>query len=219
MCCLKKGFHKLKNHPTHTILMICSHILLIMLIIYCIYMNLFNAFTPESFTPQNPNTDPVTSEGTVSTDSDISSAVHTLEEKYTAGTRYIRCTIPTMYYSGYDSTNFGKVTGHYYYSLDDTSCTIYLISSKSFNGEIPVIINDYTFTARLSRNDANIKSLLRYMSSDINWNYYSLSQCTGSIVVDASAYSFPSVLVILISLLLLALLNIAQILNMIFRLS
>ena len=35
----------------------------------------------------------------------------------------INCTTDTLYYSGYDYYVHGKVVAHYYYSLNDNTCT------------------------------------------------------------------------------------------------
>lgn len=208
---MKKLLNAFKLHPTHFVLVICSHILLILVIVHCTCTDLFNIFTPSSFCP---------SQSTQLSEEDANSQTtdnsrNKLEALYNKGTRYVRCTIPTLYYSGYDNTSFGKVTGHYYYSLDDSSCTIYLlpVSICKNSDSVHMTLTDLTFNARLNRSDANLKDLLRYISADINWNYYSLSKCAGSIVVDQTMYSTTEAFVFINVIIILSLINIVQIIN------
>ena len=201
---MEKLFEALKKHPAQYIIAACSHILLILLVVYSVCTNLFNIFTPSDFTSEMSSSDSNT----------------TIEDMYKNGTRFIKCEAPTLYYSGYDMTSSNKVTGHYYYSLDNSSCTIYLLSSNLFdnNDSVPTSISDLKFNARLNRSDASIKSLLKYMSADIDWNYYSLSKCTGTIIIDQSGYSTAKAISCLTLILVLIFLNIMQILNIKYKL-
>lgn len=221
----------IRKHPAPFILVVCSHIILIILILYCSHTQLFSIFTPTQFTPiqcsanhMSDNADkvsvpPDTAGSLPDTDNSIinaSSSRGVLEYLYNNKTRYVHCTVPTLYYTGYDNTNFDKITGHYYYALDDTSCTIYLLSCDIIHndGSVPLTITDLSFNARLTHNDVNLKSLLRSLSADIDWNYYSLSQCTGTIVVDQTMYSTTKAILHLAAIIIIAVLNIVQLVNL-----
>lgn len=224
---MKILFKTAVQHPTHFTLVICSHLLIFILMIYCITSSIFDIFHPTLFTPDVYNTSEYSDAnnpddlGTIENNESNSSptTMERLEELYANGTRYIECNIPTLYYTGYDSTSYNKVTGHYYYSLDNSTCTIYLLSSDILKNyeTVPIILTDISFKAKLSRNDANIKSLLRYISTDINWNYYNLSQCTSSVVIDEVHCSLTTAVTLLIALIVLAFANIFQIINIWYR--
>ncbi|MDO5402055.1 MAG: hypothetical protein Q4F11_01330 [Eubacteriales bacterium] len=198
--------------------------MLILVIAHCICTNLFSIFTPAEFTPpalpQPSETDSLTNNARPEETSDSLSTAplnsrQQLEELYRKGTRFVHCTIPVLYYSGYDNTSFNKVTGHYYYSLDDSSCTIYLLpcSITDGNDTVPLTITDLSFNARLNRSDTNLKDLLRYISADINWNYYSLSQCAGPIVVDQTQYPAFQPIAFIAAIIGLSVINIVQLIN------
>lgn len=228
----------IRKHPVPFILVVCSHIVLIILILYCNHTKLFSIFTPTQFTPiqcsaknmpdskdklpdpKDKLPEPPDTAGSLpDTDKSIinaSSSRGVLEYLYNNKTRYVHCTVPTLYYTGYDNTNFDKITGHYYYALDDTSCTIYLLSCDIIHDDdsVPLTITDLSFNARLTHNDVNLKSLLRNLSADINWNYYSLSQCTGTIVVDQTMYSTTKAILLLAAIIVIAVLNVVQIVNL-----
>ena len=72
---------------------------------------------------------------------------------YNDGVRYVNCKSGTLYYTGYDYTSRGKVQAHYYYSLIDDSCTIYLISNSFIKDSAnpPLTLDSMSFTAALRK--------------------------------------------------------------------
>lgn len=119
------------------------------------------------------------------------------------GVIYLKVAADKLYYTGYDYLVRNRVKGHYYYSLENEKCTIYLISCGYLNntGAPPVTLENVSFNAALKKNDPYLKPLLEYMASDLNWNYAGLSAHTGTVVVSEYHYSLP--LYILIALMTL----------------
>jgi len=95
-----------------------------------------------------------------------------------------------LHYSGYDYMINNTVKAHYYYTLNDNICTIYLISSdKLGNPEVPPItIDNLHYTANLQNNSQQLNSLLNYMASDLNWNYEGLSKYTQKTIINEYNY-------------------------------
>lgn len=112
----------------------------------------------------------------------------------------INCTTDTLYYSGYDYYVHGKVVAHYYYSLNDNTCTIFLINNRLSGGSSPQLtLGSQTFSANIRHGDTYLRQLLEYMSSDLDWNYYSLSKYTNSYIISQYHYNLPW-LIMMISL-------------------
>lgn len=116
-----------------------------------------------------------------------------IDRYYDDDSRYIRCHAKKLYYSGYDYSAHGKIKGHYYYALENDTCTLYLLSENMIKDaqNPPLTLSDVTFTATLQKNDAHLKPLLEYMSVDLGWNYAGLSKCTSSILISEYHYNAP----------------------------
>lgn len=121
-----------------------------------------------------------------------------IDRYYEEDSRYIRCHAKELYYSGYDYTAHGKIKGHYYYALENSSCTLYLLSTKMIKDSLnpPLTLSDITFTATLKKNDVHLKPLLEYLSADLGWNYTGLSKCTSPILISEYHYNAPAYILI-----------------------
>lgn len=114
-----------------------------------------------------------------------------IDEYYEDDVHYVSCHADTLYYTGYDYLRQNRVKGHYYYSLTDSQCTIYLISS-SYLGNAknpPLTLENVNFNAALKKDHSNLKPLLEYMASDLDWNYHGISRHTSTILVSEYHYS------------------------------
>lgn len=110
---------------------------------------------------------------------------------YKDGNRYVNCKLDKLYYTGYDYINRNRITGHYYYTINNDRCTIYLLSSDYVKDSQnpPSVITDATFSATLKKNDNNFKTLLEYMSTDLNWNYAGLLRHTKTTIISEYNYN------------------------------
>lgn len=142
----------------------------------CIRLDLFTSLTPIAYSADSP-----------------------VDRYYEDDTRYVACHADELHYSGYDYLNHGRIKGHYYYTLIDNVCTVYLISSKYIKtpDEPPLMLSSAVFTATLRKNDASLKPLLEYMASDLNWDYAGISKYTSPILI--SQYHYNAALYILIA--------------------
>ena len=114
-----------------------------------------------------------------------------IDSYYDDNCKYVRCTVDKLYYTGYDQVNHNKVTGHYYYTLLNDRCTIYILSSKQVgdSSNPPVVLENQSFNATLKKNDKNFKPLLEYMSTDLNWNYSGMLRHTSTTIIDQKSYN------------------------------
>lgn len=124
-----------------------------------------------------------------------------IDRYYNDKTRYVNCSADKLYYTGYDYLSRSRVCGHYYYSLTDNQCTIYLIAKPYITDSQnpPLVLENIRFNAALRKNDANLEPLLNYMAADLGWNYAGLERHCAKIIV--SQYHYDINLYIILSIL------------------
>ena len=105
---LKKLKSILFNHQIQAAVFLFLFVLIT--ISACMHISLFKSFKPQSY-----------------------SSSDNIDDCYLSGARYVNVDADTLYYTGYDYIDHDRVKGHYYYTLADDRCTIYLISTKYFN--------------------------------------------------------------------------------------
>lgn len=117
-------------------------------------------------------------------------------ELYNDNSIYIKSTTGKLYYTGYDYLKGSSVKGHYFYSLENGKCTIYLFSTKYFTNGVPCTIDNATIQAALIHNRSNLEQLLTLMANNMNWTYDGLASCTDTVIVSQMNYAIiPSILI------------------------
>lgn len=102
---LKKLKSILFNHQIQAAVFLFLFVLIT--ISACMRISLFKSFKPQSY-----------------------SSSDNIDDCYLSGARYVNVDADTLYYTGYDYLDHDCVKGHYYYTLADDRCTIYLISTN-----------------------------------------------------------------------------------------
>lgn len=116
-------------------------------------------------------------------------------ELYSSKQIYIKTTTGKLYYTGYDYLKGTSVKGHYFYSLEDGRCTIYLFSTKYFTNGVPATVDDAEFDAVLIHNKSNLNQLISLMAKDLGWTYDGLASYTDTVIVSQMNYAIiPSIL-------------------------
>jgi len=117
-------------------------------------------------------------------------------ELYNSKSIYINTTTGKLYYTGYDYLKGSSVKGHYFYSLENGKCTIYLFSTIYFKDGVPNTIDNVEIKAMLIHNRSNLEQLLHPMAKDMNWTYEGLASCTDTVIISQLNYAvIPSVLI------------------------
>ncbi len=110
-----------------------------------------------------------------------------IAELYQKDITCVELTVGTLYYSGYDYMENGRLAGSYYYSLEDGSCTYFLLTNAQCAGRQD-ILSDVTVRARLQSGGKLLSELIQKMSSDLCWTPQGLSSVSSHIIVNAVDY-------------------------------
>lgn len=138
-----------------------------------------------------------------------------LATHYGNGYRYVKITVPKLYYSGYDYMQGSSLRGHYYYSLDGGQCRIYVLDK--FSGEVPDILEDYRVTGRLIFKPDNYDNLMSLMARDLGWTQEGISSVTIDVVLSRANYHNVLMLVMGLLMFFAFIFVIASILTLIFN--
>ena len=117
---------------------------------------------------------------------------------------FVEISPSALHYSGYDYMRGTHVKGHYYYTLVNGRCTIYLISCNVVGntGQPPATLEQSHFKARLISKEDMLKDLLTLMAGDMSWNYNSIRSITAPIIISELNYTLYPVVILGILLLL-----------------
>lgn len=121
-----------------------------------------------------------------------------IDRYYNENTRYIHCTASKLYYTGYDYLSHSRIQGHYYYTLVNNQCTIYLIAKPYVSDpqNPPMVLENVRFNAVLQKDDSIRKPLLDYMAADLGWNYTGLERHCSKIIISQYHYDIHLYLIL-----------------------
>lgn len=114
---------------------------------------------------------------------------------YADGVRYVDMVADTLYYTGYDHLRGNNIDGHFYYSIIDDRCTLYLLSDNVTNGT-PAVINNIPIKGRLDNMGTKLDSLLTFMARDMQWTESGLRNSTNTIIVNELNYNITLSIVV-----------------------
>ena len=100
---------------------------------------------------------------------------------------YVEFTADTLYYTGYDYTENGKITGAYYYNIYDGTCIYFLLSDDQCKNR-PEQLSNIPIKARLQSGGKLQTELIQQMSADLNWTAQGLSAVSSRILINAVDY-------------------------------
>lgn len=138
-------------------------------------------------------------------------------ELYKSKSIYIKTTTGKLYYTGYDYLKGSSVKGHYFYSLVDGKCTIYLFSTTYFKDAVPSTIDNAQIQAMLLHNRSNQEQLLKLMAKDMNWTYEGLASCTDTVIISQLNYAIIPSAIILVFMFFAFSFSLAHILILLFN--
>lgn len=104
------------------------------------------------------------------------------EERY-----YVDMTWETLYYSGYDYLENGKLAGSYYYALADDVCYFVVLSPELTENKAEVLKKVHV-KAKLVSGGKMLTELIKGMAADLGWTAQGLSAAASHIVVNEADY-------------------------------
>lgn len=110
-----------------------------------------------------------------------------VEKLYEDGNTYIEMTADTLYYTGYDYTENGKVLGSYYYNLYEGTCIFYLLTPAQSKQKAEEVSNVY-IKAKLQSGGKLLTELIKRMAEDLSWTAQGLSAVSSHILINGVEY-------------------------------
>lgn len=100
---------------------------------------------------------------------------------------YVDITWETLYYSGYDYLENGKLAGSYYYALEDNICYFVILSPELTENKAEVL-NQVHIKAKLVSGGKMLQELIKKMAADLGWTAQGLSAAASHIIMDEADY-------------------------------
>lgn len=113
----------------------------------------------------------------------------TIIELYQDDITYVEMSVDTLYYTGYDYVENGKVTGSYYYNIYDGTCIFFLLSNTQCNNHQETLSNVF-LRAQLQSDSKLLPRLIQQMSADLGWTAQGLSSVSSRVLINAIDYLF-----------------------------
>lgn len=128
-----------------------------------------------------------------------------IEDQYDKGNKYIKYTANKLYYSGFDYNIGNKTKANVYYTLSNGHCYYIVIDLESNNG-IAKILDNFTFSAQLVKNNELYSSLNQKLAEQINFSEKRLEDISCSIIISQYNYTrdFTRLLLIMFYILLIS---------------
>lgn len=124
----------------------------------------------------------------------------------------VKVTFDTLYYTGYDNYSDTKLTGHYYYGLQDNQFILVLLNTTD---KAPKdTLENYKGKFRITYDETQFNKLTGQLAESLNWSQDSLKNISLPIIVSEPDYhwltSFLSSLLLIICLITFLLVTIGN---------
>ena len=94
----------------------------------------------------------------------------------------------TLYYTGVDYTESGKIKAHIYYTLEDEHCYFFVICHDKIKGT-PSTLTNYSLKAHLTHNDNMYEAVIASMSEELELSKDSLYDVCSHTFINQYDYS------------------------------
>lgn len=113
-----------------------------------------------------------------------------LEDMFKEEHYFVDITMSNLYYSGYDYYINGKLSGSFYYTLEDGSCYYFLLSKDSIDNRLQVnsLIKDYRIQGKIETGGENLEDLINDMAKDLSWTNSELSKVSFPLIINEIEY-------------------------------
>lgn len=121
-------------------------------------------------------------------------------EKYMDKQPIVRIHCDELSYTGYDNRSGDKVTGHYYYTLQDGRFLCFLLNSDTDN-KTPQTLKNYTCTVRLINDKALYHQLIKQFAQSMDWSTDSLLNISIPVIASQPDCHLSSTILFVVALL------------------
>lgn len=100
----------------------------------------------------------------------------------------IEINLDKLYYTGYDNYSKEKVTGHYYYTIQNHFCLFVLMDAT--DNPPKETIEQFNGTLKITTDETVYNQLTQQLSKDIDWSSRSLQGITLPVIASQPDYHF-----------------------------
>lgn len=122
---------------------------------------------------------------------EILSPVHvsspaSLVDSFQSKETYVEVTFPELHYTGYNLTSNRRITGSYYYYIEDGQVLFVLVSGK--NDSPDEVLYHYTSRGKLVERDKNFRHIMDLLAADLNFSPQGISLVSRLFLLSENAY-------------------------------
>lgn len=163
------------NRRKHAILYLRQGIISLLLLALTLYLGITTSLTQTLLPP------------TVTDISQLSS------ENYIYDHPTLQLHLDKLYYTGYDNYSNNKITGHFYYSIQNNYCLLVLLDASD---ESPKqTIDSFKGTFKITTEDTLYNHMIQQLSKDAEWSSRSLQGITLPVIASQpDAHFIPAII-------------------------
>lgn len=108
--------------------------------------------------------------------------------QYKNGAQYVRIEPEVLYYSGFDVKRGDEVVASYYYEVDSTACTFFLLEGDMIEDK-PLKIENPVVDVKIVEKDGLFENLMNNFTNTIGWNAEGMDGVTNNLIMDQTLFN------------------------------
>lgn len=112
----------------------------------------------------------------------------TIDKQYELKDYNVSVKIPTLYYSGVDYTESGKIKAKIFYTLQDDKCYFFIICMDNLTSDT-ITLSNYSFNAHLTHNNNMYEAVIASMSEELKFSKENLRTICSPTFVNQYDYT------------------------------
>ncbi|NLZ80400.1 MAG: hypothetical protein GX913_01130 [Clostridiales bacterium] len=113
--------------------------------------------------------------------------VSEIEAAFKSDNHFIDLNMKKLYYSGYNYLENGKISGSYYYAIEDGTCYYFLLAEDSFDNRGEVL-KDFRMRGKIEAGGENLNNLISNMAKDLSWTSSELRKASSPLLIKEVEY-------------------------------
>lgn len=101
---------------------------------------------------------------------------------------YVHTTLTNLKFTGYTQTKFGRTTGYFYYTMQDSDCIIALLSPTTCEQGLPSI-DEVDVKGKICGDTSSFTELLSHLAADLNWTESGITDKVSSFYFSEPDYN------------------------------